>query len=236
MLALKFITPMAGALGSVHTQPGLRTALTRILVNRDRFAALSTPPSSSESQQQHADAAVTSNDIRDFVLAILGSMLDADAGAAEPIATAAVACGKRSCAVACTCGGERLATTLARMYADAAGSSADAFAAYVAGYLAFLVSRLVELYPSARVLVEPHLPGNGWRAQIEGLLAEVTELLTLRNSAHSKLRAIVEAGEAGEEGEEGERDRVRANTPGAEDNEKLNEAIAFLRGEIEKTQ
>jgi len=116
---------------------------------------------------------------------------------------------------------------LTRMYADyvvrAETDAAEAFTAYLSGYLAWVITKLLDLCPSSRPLIEPYLPSvdGQWTTKLAGLLAEVKELTSFRATAHGKLRDIVDSSS-------GSQDRVRANTPGAEDNEKLHEAIAFL--------
>lgn len=90
---MEFITPLVAfpslrnVLAIAHEQPGFLTALSSILDRRRDFAALAKPASDDSESQAALEHSVNGDDIPYYVLAILGSMIEASAGAASKIAT-----------------------------------------------------------------------------------------------------------------------------------------------------
>jgi hypothetical protein len=111
--------------------------------------------------------------------------------------------------------------------ADNTDEPSEAFKSYLSGYLAFLITELWRLAPTSRPLIRPSLPGVTLHAQLQGLLTDISELKKYRETAHGKMREILESAAVDEGG------GVRANTPGAEDNDKLRDAVEFLESELD---
>lgn len=78
---------LQNVLAKAHEQPGFLTTLSSILSNRREFAALVKSSADDTESQAALEPSANADDIPYYILAILGSMIEANAGATFKIAT-----------------------------------------------------------------------------------------------------------------------------------------------------
>lgn len=140
---------------------------------------------------------------------------------------AVAACRDRACALACRCEAARfLPSVLTSLYTSyASHDEDDPRAAFIHGYLGFLLAKLLVLCPdTAGPLILPAIPGDTPGTKLEGLLAVLGELQGVNAIFRRKLSNLAQ-----DESMEESLTAVDAASA-AHDDTMLQEAIEDLRG------